>query len=306
MEPLVDVNIAVYNHAPFLRQTLDGVLNQITTFPFRLLIGDDCSTDGSIEILKEYEKKYPDKIKVIYQPKNLGIKSSERNGIVLLKNSTAKYIALLDGDDYWTSPHKLQTQVDVLEKDSTLSMAAHGSYKLIDDRLLPVDSPFKVDTIWSTKDILENKWFIMTASLMFRRSMMDFSPDWFFEVSHADLALVLLASLNGDGFYSPEPMCIYRIAGLGAMSRFAIKDSKNYISLLNHFNKRSNYKFDKEITTQKERIRVDIVHQYIAQNKSTALFSARYWQNVIQCLKWARIRNWPNLAKKLVRGKLSK
>jgi hypothetical protein len=196
--------------------------------------------------------------------------------------------------------------VDVLEKDSTLAMAAHGAYKLIDDRLSFVDSPFKVDTIWSTKDILTNNWFIMTASLMFRRSMLDFSPDWFFEVSHADLALILLTSLHGNGFYTPEPMCVYRIAGLGAMSRFAIKDSKDFILLLNQFNRKSDYKFEKEITTLQERIRIDIVHQYIAQNKSISLFSVRYWQNVIQCLIWARIENWPNLTKKLVRGKLSK
>jgi len=103
MDTIVDVNIAVYNHAPFLRKALDGALAQKTNFPFRLLIGDDCSTDGSVAILKEYESKFSERIKVIYQPKNLGLNSVERNGVILLKNSTAKYIALLDGDDYVSS-----------------------------------------------------------------------------------------------------------------------------------------------------------------------------------------------------------
>lgn len=126
MEFLVDVNVAVFNHAPFLRQTLESVINQKTNFPVRLIIGDDCSTDGSQQILQEYESEYPDRIYLILQPKNLGLQAEERNGIILLRKSTSKYIALLDGDDYWTDPYKLQKQVDFLEGNPEFNACFHN------------------------------------------------------------------------------------------------------------------------------------------------------------------------------------
>jgi len=304
IKPLVSICCQTYNHYKFISQCLDGFLMQQTAFDYEILVHDDASTDNTTAIIKEYERKYPHLFRCVYQTENQFKKQNSLTNI-LFPMSRGKYIALCEGDDYWTDPLKLQKQVDVLEKNSKLAIAAHGSYSLT-DRLLLIDSPFEVDTIWSTKDILVNKWFIMTASLMFRKSMIDLSRNWLPQISHGDLALILLASLNGDGFYTPEPMCVYRMAGLGIMSRFTVKDSKNYIVLLDHFNKRSDHKFDKEITTLQEKIRIDIVHQYIAQNKSIPLFSVRYWQNVIQGLKWARIRNWPNFTKKLVKGKLSK
>jgi len=304
IKPLVSICCQTYNHYKFISQCLDGFVMQQTAFDYEILVHDDASTDNTTAIIKEYERKYPHLFRCVYQTENQFKKQNSLTNI-LFPMSRGKYIALCEGDDYWTDPLKLQKQVDVLEKNSKLAIAAHGSYSLT-DRLLLIDSPFEVDTIWSTKDILVNKWFIMTASLMFRKSMIDLSRNWLPQISHGDLALILLASLNGDGFYTPEPMCVYRMAGLGIMSRFTVKDSKNYIVLLDHFNKRSDHKFDKEITTLQEKIRIDIVHQYIAQNKSIPLFSVRYWQNVIQGLKWARIRNWPNFAKKLVKGKLSK
>jgi glycosyltransferase involved in cell wall biosynthesis len=300
--PLVSVCLITYNHKKYIEQAIESVLMQKTSFNWEFIIADDFSTDGTRNILLEYKQKYPELINLILQEHNIG---PAGNWMSLMEKPRGKYIAYFEGDDYWTDPLKLQKQVDVLEKDEKLSMAAHGSYKLTDTLSL-IDSPFKVDTIWTAKDILTNNWFIMSASLMFRKSMMDFSPAWYPEISHGDLALILLTSLKGNGFYTPQPMSVYRIAGSGVMSRFALKDSTSYIFLLNQFNRMSDYKFNKEITTQQDRIRIDIVHQYIALNKTTNLFSLKYWQNVIQCLKWARIRNWPNLAKKLVKGKLSK
>ena len=124
MEALVDVNIAVYNHAAYLRQTLDSALSQKTNFKFRILVGDDFSTDGSRDILREFELKYPEQMKVIYQEKNLGFKSSDTNGLRILRSSTGKYIAVLDGDDLWTDSFKLQKQVDFLESNSDYVLCA--------------------------------------------------------------------------------------------------------------------------------------------------------------------------------------
>jgi glycosyltransferase involved in cell wall biosynthesis len=211
MEILVDINIAVYNHAQYLRKTLDGVLQQKALFKYRLLIGDDCSTDGSVEILKEYEKKYPDKIKVIYQPKNLGFRSTERNGLILLKNSTAKYIALLDGDDYWTDPNKLQKQVIFLEANPQISGCFHDVI-LVDEnnKLISENYYCPHKEIFNQVDCLYWGGAYSTCSLMFRSLVFENVPDWFLK-SSSDYTLDLLITEFGDIAHLPENMGAYRI-----------------------------------------------------------------------------------------------
>lgn len=122
-EILVSVCCAVYNQANFIRETLDGIVMQNTNFNFEVLVNDDCSTDGTTEIIRDYEKKYPDLIKPIYHNENQyskGISVNYENNFNRVKG---KYIALCEGDDYWIAPDKLQIQVDYLE--------AHPDYSLV-------------------------------------------------------------------------------------------------------------------------------------------------------------------------------
>jgi glycosyltransferase involved in cell wall biosynthesis len=112
MDPLVSVNMITYNHAPFIVRAVEGVLQQKTDFPFELIIGEDCSTDGTREIVIEYQKKYPDIIRVITSDENIGMK---KNGLRIRKASRGKYIAFCEGDDYWHHPLKLQKQADYME-----------------------------------------------------------------------------------------------------------------------------------------------------------------------------------------------
>lgn len=111
-EPLVSVVMITYNHAPYITQAIEGVLQQKTNFPFELVIGEDCSTDGTREIVFEYQKKYPDIIRVITSEQNVG---ATRNLYRTEKNCRGKYIAYCEGDDYWHRPDKLQKQVDYME-----------------------------------------------------------------------------------------------------------------------------------------------------------------------------------------------
>ena len=112
---LVSVNCAVYNHAPYLRQCLDGFIMQKTDFCFEVIVHDDVSTDGSVEIIKEYADKYPDIIKPIYEIENQYSKHDGSVRRIMLNASSGKYIALCEGDDYWTDPYKLQKQVNYME-----------------------------------------------------------------------------------------------------------------------------------------------------------------------------------------------
>lgn len=117
--PLVSICSITYNHALYIRQCLEGFLMQKTNFAFEVIINDDCSTDGTTEILKEYAEKYPHIIKPIFQQENQyqkGVRGMFQN--IVLPRAHGKFIAICEGDDYWTDPLKLQKQVDFFQKNS--------------------------------------------------------------------------------------------------------------------------------------------------------------------------------------------
>jgi glycosyltransferase involved in cell wall biosynthesis len=111
--PLLSVCLITYNHGNYIKQAIEGVLMQITNFTWEFIIADDCSIDGTREIVVEYQKKYPNLIKLILQNKNVG---AAQNWLDLINASKSKYIAYLEGDDYWVDPLKSQKQVDVFLK----------------------------------------------------------------------------------------------------------------------------------------------------------------------------------------------
>ena len=131
MEPLVSIEIITYNHAPFIRQCIEGVLMQKTTFPYELVIGEDCSTDGTREIVLDYAQKYPEIIRVITSESNVGAFENEKRAYFACRG---KYIAICEGDDYWTDPDKLQKQVDFLEEHPDYSMCCHASKIIVENK----------------------------------------------------------------------------------------------------------------------------------------------------------------------------
>ncbi len=151
---IVAIECLVYNHKPYLRQCLDGFVMQKTNFKFVAVVHDDCSTDGSQEIIREYEEKYPDLIKPIYEKEN---QYSKKDGSLIrvihesLKAFDTKYIALCEGDDYWIDSLKLQKQVDFLDTHTDIGLC-YTDYKKIyqetgketvsDFRLFPKKAPF--------------------------------------------------------------------------------------------------------------------------------------------------------------------
>jgi len=118
-EPLVSVHMITYNHAPYIAQAIECVLAQKTNFPFELVIGEDCSTDGTREIVFDFAKRFPDIIRVITSDKNVGMKA---NSYRTTQACQGKYIAYCEGDDYWHKNDKLQKQVDILEANPECSL----------------------------------------------------------------------------------------------------------------------------------------------------------------------------------------
>ena len=126
MEPLVSICCITYNHAPYIKQCIEGFLIQETTFPIEILIHDDCSTDGTTEIIRDYEKLYPNLIFPLYEEENQYQKGKASEiDFYNYKRARGKYIAYCEGDDFWTDPLKLQKQVDFMEANPDYSVCFH-------------------------------------------------------------------------------------------------------------------------------------------------------------------------------------
>lgn len=217
-DPLVSVWMVTYNHEKYLAQALDGVLMQQANFNIEVIIGEDCSTDGTRDVLEEYVKRNPDIIRPVYHEQNVGgYKNAYEFTLPLCKG---KYIACLEGDDYWTDPLKLQKQVDFLEANPDYVFTFHDSVILnqnsgetrlrIGDRKIDVNIDLK-------SLILQNN--IPTASIVFR-NVLDHRllPDWFAKITKADYGLCVLLAEKGPGKFLPGAMSVYRVHDGGAWS----------------------------------------------------------------------------------------
>ncbi|MBC7404823.1 MAG: glycosyltransferase [Cytophaga sp.] len=154
-KPLLSVCIITYNHAKYIRECIDSILEQQLTVPWEIVIADDHSTDGTREIIQEYQKKYPDLIRLILQKKNVG---AEQNWLDLLANPKSKYLLYAEGDDFFTDLSKLQTQVAFLESHSEYSICFHPVRIMYEDGSVP-------DEIYPTPDMQAKKQFTIQALL---------------------------------------------------------------------------------------------------------------------------------------------
>lgn len=213
----LSVLVPSFNHGKFIEQTLVGALTQKTNFEFDIIIGDDASTDNNASIIREYAQKFPSKIKAHLHNKNLGpTKPKElggKNNVGFLFSQTkSEYIALCEGDDYWTDPLKLQKQVDFLDNNSDYSLCHHQMQVTYEDKspshLFNSSSQQLTSTI---VDLLADKtWFLGTASTVFRNVFTNEMPDWWWKTASGDLGIFIEVAKHGDIKYLPETMGIYR------------------------------------------------------------------------------------------------
>jgi glycosyltransferase involved in cell wall biosynthesis len=269
--PLVSICCITFNQVNFIKQAIDSFLMQKITFPLEIIINDDASTDGTTEILKTYEKNYPDLIFPIYHAENEYSKGIR--GIMIrntFPKARGKYIALCEGDDYWTDPLKLQKQVDFLEKNNQYSMVCHDAV-VINEIANSSDLFFTTvhkKQICSTKDVF-GVHFCPTASIVFRKEaivLTGFYP----KAMAGDLMLTLLLSLKGLLYRMNEVMSVYRKLpnGMTEANRATREKSlSNRMELLKHFNVVSNYKYKKYI-----RIEVLIIKSSITYLKTKSKY----------------------------------
>ena len=170
--PLVSIITLAYNHGKYIRQCLDGFVMQVTDFPFEVIIHDDASTDDTADIIREYEQKYPDIIKPIYQKENQYSKRVPIGATYLYPKAQGKYIAECEGDDWWTDPYKLQKQVDFLEShpDYCMCTTSYSTYVMKDgtSRKVGKDGGREI-----TLGNLMKKNLIGTLTVLYRREVLD-------------------------------------------------------------------------------------------------------------------------------------
>ncbi|UOQ55171.1 glycosyltransferase family 2 protein [Hymenobacter cellulosivorans] len=211
--PKVSVCCITYNHEHFLRQALDSVLMQKTDFEVELVIGEDCSTDGTRAIVEEYQRRYPKQVKALLPAKNLGIMP---NLLATFQACTGEYVAILEGDDYWTDPQKLALQVELLDSRPDIALCIHDAESFSDDspktQLYSEEFPDVLSAerpVMTQKDIVQKGWGIPTASMLFRRAALQ-PPAWFTGVYSGDYTMHLLITQHGDVYYIPRVMSRYR------------------------------------------------------------------------------------------------
>lgn len=191
--PMVSVCIPTYNQERYIRQCLEGVMMQQTNFSFDVVIGEDCSTDNTRSIIKEFEKRYPGVIKPIYHERNVG---AQRNAYEYCwPKLTGKYIAVCEGDDYWTDPCKLQKQVDFLEQHSDFVLCFH-EVRTVDEN----NNILRQEE--SNAEVIEYDWksvfhkHIATLSVVFRNCIPTTHKD-FLDTTYGDIFLFTVLSRYG-------------------------------------------------------------------------------------------------------------
>lgn len=215
MEVTVSVAVITYGQEKYIRQAIDSILMQQVNFCYEIVVGEDCSPDNTREILREYKEKYPNKFKLILKQKNVG---ASRNLFDIFTICTGKYIAQLEGDDYWIDPEKLQKQVDFLESNPKYLAVSHiielrDSEGNIYERLPKKNQANKEVMV---KKFLKGITYSATAT-MFRNFFID-SPneyDIIFKAHRyiADFTFCMILVDKGKVFVMNDCMAVYRVKG---------------------------------------------------------------------------------------------
>ncbi|MCR5798943.1 MAG: glycosyltransferase family 2 protein [Lachnospiraceae bacterium] len=215
MQPKVSVICVTYNHELYIRQALDSILSQKTDFDFEILVGEDCSKDGTRDILREYEKRYPDKFRMYYRDENLG---ATRNEWELMMDAKGDYIAALELDDIWTDDNKLQKQYDFLEAHSEYIGVAHdfdiidkdGNVVENDDNKAIKDYLGKRFTL---QDFLDKGFVFQTGTHFYRNIYKDggdYSIIYKADRLIRDKTVLSILLDRGDFYILPDDMSAYR------------------------------------------------------------------------------------------------
>ena len=206
--------MVTYNHARYVAKAIESALMQRTRFPIEIVIGEDGSTDGTGAIVESYQRAHPDRVRARVRERNVGV---HRNALETLAACRGEFIAILEGDDYWTSPDKLQRQVDLLDAHPEASLSFHQALVVDEEgngsRIVPDprDGPFDLAALFRRN-------FVPTPSMVYRRAAFEGFPPWYPEIGAADWLLLILLGRRGTFAFIPEALCAHRQLRPGSWS----------------------------------------------------------------------------------------
>jgi glycosyltransferase involved in cell wall biosynthesis len=215
-ELMLSVRLMTYNHEAYIREAMDGIMMQKTDFAFEVVVGDDFSTDKTLEIIRRYIGKN-DRIIIRILDRPVGgeysIIRKEKGRLYnfsnIVENCKGKYIAILDGDDYWTDNKKLQKQVEFMEANPGCSICFHKANTLYKGRLAVHPVPQSPTGFYKYDELYTKHNFITTAAVVYRN--FGTLPDWFHKLPYGDMGLYYMLARNGSIACLPEIMSVYRL-----------------------------------------------------------------------------------------------
>ena len=251
---MVSVSVITYRHEKYIRQALDSILMQETDFRYEIVIGEDASPDSTREILLEYKNRFPDIIKLILHKHNVG---ASRNSYEVRKHCSGKYIAILEGDDFWTDKNKLQKQIDFLEQNPGFVGVAHNIYSVKSDGTNPVVvlKKSQVNREFRLQNYL-NEGFSFHGNSLVHRNILPTSGERYEKLrftvnTMGDIILYCLLLDKGSVFVMSDVMAAHRAASDEDISSYSFKQrdrmiefSYMYIKIVNALEEWFDGKYD--------------------------------------------------------------
>jgi len=280
----VSVLIMTYNHAPFIAQALDSALMQATNFPYEIIVSEDCSTDGTREIVQTYHNRFPEKIRLMLSERNIATNAIVVRGI---EAARGQYVALLDGDDYWISAEKLQKQADFLDSHSHCAMCFHNATVIHEDSSEEARlwTPEHQPELTSLEDIWMGN-YIATCSTMFRKGLFERFPAWydsFFPIT--DWPLHILNAEHGQIGYLNTVMGVYRYHSGGCYSRLTeLEKLEQTLKFYRRVNACLEFKYNDLVQIAISKYFIEWAEAYLERNDmNTAKYCFRryFWERPI-------------------------
>lgn len=231
--PSVSICVLAYNHEKYIRQAIESILSQKADFPFEILIGEDCSTDETPSTVLELEREHPQIIRVLRSPKNIG---TNRNLIRTMEQCQGKYIAILGGDDLWSSPLKLKKQVEFLENHPECTICFHPVEVYIQETGLirGVFPDYEIPAITGMIDLIKDN-YIPACSLMYRNVQLEKIPEAYFDLKIEDWPLSMMYAKKGKIGFVNEIMARYRVHSSSAFSSLGFLKKLEYALMAREF-----------------------------------------------------------------------
>jgi len=272
--PKVSVLITTYNQENLITQAVDSVLMQVTDFDYEIVIGEDASSDRTREIVVELARQYPEKIRVLLRDPEVANRerhlAGKMNFLQALVSCRGEYIAVLDGDDYFTSCHKLQKQVDFLNARPDCVICFHNVQAVYEDHSKDPENLCADDQkeISGIEDLLWGN-FIISCSIMYRREPVVEIPNWFLAAKVGDWPLHIFKAQYGKIGYLNEVMAAYRVHTAGAWSlRKRSHQLLTSLKLLDNIDRDLQFKYHAAVRGSKTRMLFELAELYLQRGHS--------------------------------------